>query len=943
MRYNAFVHIPAALDATCLGENEPAGAHLNQIRDASQKWILRSGRYVYLRVSAFWILVTAASLGGLLGCSKSLPARAPSGIVSEFADERTEGPLRLVRLHQAALEAAQRPALSIPPEAWHQVPYKDPTGEQRACLRADVPPFAAEAYNQLRIRLKSAEAKPCTIAWISDLEPSLEENPGLVVALYGEGPANECVVPLGPSQAETWLGEIRGLAIIAQNSVALPEIESLTLEYVKPVAPRRTTIQYVTHEALFGSIAPWKMTVPKDAVFETQVGFLPRAWETPGADGARFRVSLQRETGPAVMLLESDVNPAANAPEQRWLSVSADLAPYAGEKVALSLQVLPHANATRDYAMWGNPLVFSRAAATKGTPVILISCDTLRADHVSCYGYARETTPNIDAFAAEAALFENAVTPETWTLTAHLSMLTGLHPRTHGVTANTNLAESITTLPEALADANYLSAGFVGHEVWMLPWRGLAYGFDTYVTPKAVCSIFDSAPLVYQWLDSHETPQFFLFWHNYDLHTRFAELGCKDCDRVYYPPDDRFLHFSKDHPEPPTVRDAEGKRGRGTDLLWTVLQGKDSLTQEELDSMIALYDDSIRGVDSAIGEFFADLKKRGLYDNALIIVVADHGEHFGEHGQYLHQHIYEGALHVPLIVKFPKGEHAGVRYSPMVRLEDLMPTVLDVLGLPSPESDGQSLRAMLRGTVTPSKTAYAQRFAFRAVRNSEWKFIRDLSDENAPELYKIATDPKETENLYESAPDVAGQLNTELETFFLVNPEGWHIAFESPDPNWRGTLTATTTGKFETSKLLKYPHGTATGRPETLTGNEQKVTVTLGVLPMDELLLRTEQGDSPILVSIECESEFTVVNGASQAANVRHYQCVLDESQAVDATPQVGASGAPLIRIWHQDAPQQGTDAQTLTDEQREQLGGLGYGKSTDRSPDGSAGADNGQ
>lgn len=549
-----------------------------------------------------------------------------------------------------------------------------------------------------------------------------------------------------------------------------PPIQRLTrVEFAKlqhatepPKGPQRTTIRNVTMESLDRSLYEWDLDVPPRAVFDAYGGISAETDVVPTDAKAKFILTVATPDTTAIELIEAEIE----ARDNRWSNLRADLGAFAGKRVrlVLSTEVTVPANGVR--AVWGNPVVMSQASRDS-VPVIIVSCDTTRADHLGCYGYARDTSPNIDAFAREAVLFEDAVTPETWTLTAHISMLTGLYPLNHRVSAESNLAEEIVTLPQALTNAGYAAAGFTGYGIWMHPTRGFAHGFDLYSTPPITRDIFRTMNFVFPWLDAHASVPFFLFFHNYDHHSKYKESDCAGCDLPYYPPRPEFLTFSKQFEEPAGLR-APGRR-QSTDLLFDVLKGKDRLSPKEIEYMVALYDDSIRGVDAGIGEFFDKLKSLGLYDKSLIIITSDHGELFGEHGQFLHEHVYEGAARVPLLIRFPKGEHAGRRVRDMVSLIDLAPTVLDVTGVRGPAMDGQSLLPVIRGEAKSAPLVFIRRVQYAAARSKSWKLVRNL-DTTAEELYKIEDDPAETRDLISATPLELGPLRTALDGFIGQTP-----------------------------------------------------------------------------------------------------------------------------------------------------------------------------
>jgi arylsulfatase A-like enzyme len=302
----------------------------------------------------------------------------------------------------------------------------------------------------------------------------------------------------------------------------------------------------------------------------------------------------------------------------------------------------------------------------------------------------------------------------------------------------------------------------------MHPTRGFSHGFDLYSTPPITRDFFRTLSLATPWIEAQASAPFFLFLHNYDHHSKYMESDCVGCDIPYYPPRQEYLHFAKELQEPPTLR-AEG-RPRATDLLFAALNGKQTLSPEEIEYMIALYDDSIRAVDDGIGQFFGKLKALGIYDKALIILTADHGENFGEHGQYLHEHIFEGAARVPLLIRFPGGEFGGKRVKDMVQLTDLAPTIFDVLKLEAPKMDGESLLPVVRDGKKPLDKAFIQRLNHVAVRTNDWKLIRD-TETKVDAMYQIATDPDEANDRISSQPAELAALREALDTFVNETPQ----------------------------------------------------------------------------------------------------------------------------------------------------------------------------
>lgn len=354
--------------------------------------------------------------------------------------------------------------------------------------------------------------------------------------------------------------------------------------------------------------------------------------------------------------------------------------------------------------------------------VVLVSIDTCRADHLSCYGFEKETTPHIDSIAAGGILFENAISPVPITLPAHSSMLTGKIPPVHGVHDNSHyvLSDEKTTLAEILKENGFATGGFVS--AFVLDRRfGIAQGFDTYQDKfvKTIHSEFgterrgdETTKFALKWIDEQKEEKFFLFLHYYDPHIR------------YEPPEPFASTYRRDP-----------------------------------------YSGEIAFTDHCIGRLVRKLKEAGLYDSTLLIIAGDHGEMRGEHGEEEHSYfIYEGAIKVPLIVKIP-GRTQAVRISDAVGLVDIVPTVCGLLGIDGPEElQGVDLGSLIAGRTAPEKA----RFIFSeslfptqvgantllGVSSTGWKYIQTTR----PELYNLSDDPEEENNLFETRPERAGPV-----------------------------------------------------------------------------------------------------------------------------------------------------------------------------------------
>jgi len=387
------------------------------------------------------------------------------------------------------------------------------------------------------------------------------------------------------------------------------------------------------------------------------------------------------------------------------------------------------------------------ATVRAGTPnVLLISIDSLRRDHVGSYGYPLPTTPTIDRLAAEGVRFRNAVSTTSWTLPAHVALLTGVHDSRHGATIPTAvLGESIPTLAEAFRAAGYRTVGLYSGP-FLHPHFGFARGFEEYVdctsyglddtqnpaNPRVHASshkdvtnpkIADSFARVVATAD--ERP-FFFFVHMWDVHY----------DLVPPPPYDRM--FSAD-PSPPAV-EPDFRHDR------TFAPGMDARAYRRV---IALYDGEIRFTDDTIGVMLERLRDRGLLANTIAVVTSDHGEEFLEHGGKGHRNtLFDEVLAVPLVFWAPEHLRPAV-VETTASLVDVAPTLTRLAGIADlPDIDGQSLFDPRGTPVSDARIAVselrasARRPRLVAAQRYPDKVIRDVKS-GVDSYYDLAVDPRE--------------------------------------------------------------------------------------------------------------------------------------------------------------------------------------------------------
>ena len=409
--------------------------------------------------------------------------------------------------------------------------------------------------------------------------------------------------------------------------------------------------------------------------------------------------------------------------KRRW-AVLAVIAAAVVASAALAFRFLPAARRA-----------VPRAVRNGGrSNVILITLDTLRPDRLSCYGSKIVETPSIDAFAAEGVRFTNAASTVPLTLPAHASIMTGLYPPGHGVRENvgTVLDARIPTLAELLGKGGWATAGFVSAFVLDHRW-GIGRGFDRYFddfdrmgmetasTANMGSVRRDGAETVaaaVSWLDKRPSGRpFFLWLHLYDPHDPYAPK------------------------EPFKSRHA----GRP-------------------------YDGAVAYTDSLVGDFRRALDERHLLEDSLVILTSDHGEGLGDHGETFHGFlVYDSTIRVALIVKTPGGDGAGRVVDRTVSHVDLLPTILELVGLSVPgKIDGRSLAPLIAGPdVAWERPVYSESLypllhygwaPLRALRTDRFKLI----DAPRPELYDIAQDPAEEKNLHGAEPDRARELTADL-------------------------------------------------------------------------------------------------------------------------------------------------------------------------------------
>ncbi len=583
---------------------------------------------------------------------------------------------------------------------------------------------------------------------------------------------------------------------------------------------------------------------------------------------------------------------------------------------------------------------------TRRPNVLFLVIDTLRLDHVGCYGYERDTTPHLDAFAKDAVRFTHFTPQSSWTKPSVASFLTGVYPEVHGARDTGDVMRSeLPSLAQNLATAGYTTHGVVAND-YLLPHWGFGEDFENY-----------------EWIHSSQRDS--------ALISRAMRLAGYDAGRPWYlyahamGPHSPYWpkkasYFQKFQPQekkrsPEEIREALGTCAH-TNL---VHQARKVLgvpkpaagtpqppisgffSEAELKALcVDLYDGEIASTDAQFGRLVAYLKESGQYDNTLIVVTSDHGEEFWEHGDVYHgQTLYEEQLRVPCLMKLPGSEHAGEVYEAAVNGLDLAPTLLDLLDLPpEPGFQGHSFASIEEPADTERQLAYASLLSVRwdrdqrVVKNTQFKYYETRKGARGV-WFDLDADPIEKAPL-PAAPAIADPFLAQLRTVDLLSPAGLQILLTGAlkgEPLFEGSLVCSPMGRAE----LVYPEENC-----ELTRKENRLEFSVKMKALPDRVIFQQSFQALLRVEMPPEGRFTVdlrVNGEPippecvfAGGKRKHHTLQEEDFTAAKLEAPAGFVKRALlpeqmaVHIWYVPPPEQIAE-EALDPETRENLRALGY------------------
>jgi arylsulfatase A-like enzyme len=502
--------------------------------------------------------------------------------------------------------------------------------------------------------------------------------------------------------------------------------------------------------------APGEARIPlrlgRESVLRMCVAVLADPDEPPGKP-VRFEVFVHKN-GKRTRIEQMVLNPVERVTEQKWLPRTYPLTDLGSGLAELEISTQADLAAGEQNDVGGPRILVSEPVLVTSADepqeirnVILVSLDTLRADHMSCYGYKSVTSPFLDRFAEENVFVETGIAPSNWTLPSHVSMFSSLYPSTHGIGSMSQSVRKVEMLAcilkkegfstKAITDGGLMAATF-----------GFCTGFDSYEDHNHA-GFGTIMPAAKNWLRNQAGEPFFLFLHTYDTHSP-------------YNPPKRFLdRFEQPDGVSPELLKAPPDR-RLPHPLDSAQSAKD------LKYVTNMYDGCIMHVDEEMEGLFTLLEELGYWENTMVIVTSDHGEEFMEHGRMGHgNQLYEESIRVPLLMRVPGVR--GKKITSVAQILDIPPTIVDYLGIDSNSSfQGESLMGLWNETVPKARTAYSEMEDLVARRTIGEKFICNLKNGHE-QIYDLINDPTEAHNLVAEETERCQRLTEDVVSYRKEN------------------------------------------------------------------------------------------------------------------------------------------------------------------------------
>ena len=668
----------------------------------------------------------------------------------------------------------------------------------------------------LEIRLRASAGSKLAVAFVAGEELVVEE----VIAAFAELPIGDVSKDLVPGE------EIETYLLTPADSSISPSFPLARMQHIVVSPTDAHGAAFAIESMKLVSLKQHLASVPSGVGWQGLGEIYRETIVTRAPEAVVFELDLPRqptlevevgtiEEGPVTFTAEVRAGEAVRSVRrtvstaQRWEPLALDLGDLAGRRVEIVFSLAADRDGRLGY--WGGPTVRNRAgsvvaadpsparAALGGEPgpprgVILVLADTLRRDHLPFYGHDRENAPSLSRLAAEGAVFEDAIAQGAWTKVSVTSILTSLYPSTHGVVDMPDrISPSITTAAEAFRGAGYTtfatsSVPFTGkltnlHQgVDVLHERTSLIDASDLLSAKTARGFVDR---LLPWIERNRERPFFAFLHVFDPHSPFEPAA--PFNSLWMDPDTMAAHRADMEAVSAVIESPFFKPQALPTQEEIDRTGVDPATYVEREKI--WYDASIRAMDVEMGRLMERLEELGLAEDTMIVLMADHGEEFLEHGRHFHGYnVYGEMLNVPLVLWWPGVIPGGTRIETTVQAIDVLPTLLDLARIPAPaEAQGQSLLPLL-ATERPEELGWRRRPAFAerahapaafaddvdpveaiAVVDGGWKLIRNLATPGGRSAYELYDHQRDSLNMVDVAaghPEIVERLAKLL--------DGWH-------------------------------------------------------------------------------------------------------------------------------------------------------------------------